>query len=277
MPVTLHLNLNDTFNSSDSILTKYSENVYSLKINAKKGCVNGFFEPISQIKFKQNNIMHTATLYYDGIYYIELENENSIYKKKIIDAENVILKAENINDNSFLAVYGNVKNKKYCLFFGYDEDYKILGEYYADNVVIDKDITLTLELNDMCQNTQEIKLEYDGNVLTQKEKKVTAKKSVKNIDKLIPFYFLEAIKAENFDMAKSLLHKENYKDVEAVQFINFFGDFDIVLQNSYEKKYVKYVAIRKKISDCYYELKYYDFVICDGIIENIIELQNKWY
>ncbi len=271
LPIAVKFSPDEDFGCQDAVITKYSENVFCLKLMPKKYSLDGFFKPVSQIRYRQG-VTHTATLYYNGIYYIELENENSIYKRKIEEeTENVTIKAESAGGGNFAAVYGQAGGKKYCLFFGCGEDYNETL-YYADSCIIDKDITLKISCNDMCKNTKEIILSFDGKTFSEKSKKVTASLPVKNIDRLIPYYFLEAVLAENYELAISLLDNNSYGNTQAMQLKNFFGDYCEVLQNRYESAFAKYPAVKHKINDRLYRLKYYDFVVKDGLIENILEI-----
>lgn len=125
----------------------------------------------------------------------------------------------------------------------------------------------------MRRSTEEITLSFDGKYFTQKDKKVTASLPVKKIPLLIPYYFLEAVQYENYNDAIELLDKNNYDKIEPIQLKNFFGSFTDVLQNPYHRELAPFAAIKQKVSDSLYQLKYYNFEIKDGKIENITELK----
>lgn len=276
MPATIKFSAGDPlFSSNCADLIKYSDNTYLIELKAKSSGLYGFFEPVSQIKFKQANIIHTVTLFFDGIYYIELENENSILKKKLPDGlKDVTLAAETVNTNSLAAIYAKADGKKYCLLIGYNYDYKILGEYYADNVKTeDKKLVITRSFNDMCRHNEELFLDYDGTSLKTADRKIKIIKPPVKKDKLIPYYFLEALMSEFYDEALKMLEPNHYKDITSVQLKNFFDNFYDITQNHYEEKYAEYVALKQKVSDSYYELKYYNFVVKDGLIENIMSVE----
>lgn len=233
------------------------------------------FEPVKQIKYKQGNIMHTATLFFDNLYYIELENEDSIIKRRIDgNITDVTLFAENINGSSFAAVYGKCRDKKYNLFIGYDEDYKILGEYYLNSSKIEKNkLILNKTYNDMCRHSEEIYIDYDGKNFKETEKKKSVLKPIRQNNKLLPYYFTEAVLSKNYGEAIIMLDKNSYKDITDIQLENFFGDFSDILQNIYDEKYAGYIAIKKHIAKSFYELKYYDFKIKEGLIDNILGVE----
>lgn len=275
MPATVKFcGFESEFSSNCADLTKYSENTFLLQFYSNSSAIHGFFEPVEQIVYKQKNVLHTVTLYRDGFYYIELENENSIYKKKIKDGiKEIKIVAETINGNPLAAVYGKSEDKKYCLYIGFDDDYKILGEYFADSSKIeDKKLVVNQTYNDMCRHTEELFIDFDGKTFSVSQKKNSALKPVSKKDKLIPYYFLEAIASDNLDEAITFLDNKFYQDVTPVQLKNFFESFCEITQNYYDKKYAGYVALKHKTAPSYYELKYYKFVVKDCLIENIITI-----
>jgi hypothetical protein len=253
-------------------VTELCEDVYFLEFHSRYHCLSGFFEPKSQVSFRQGSLYHTATLLYDGIYYIEVESNEYLFKRKIdAELENARIAVENIGGNSLLALYGDLKGKKYCLFIGYDEDYKVLLEERADQVAIEGGfLSLVKEHVNMLRHREEAKYRFDGKKLTLAERKIAPQKKLVKKDRLLPWYFLECVMAGDFDTAISLLAKENYEGIEAVQLENFFGEFDDVLQNIYDERYAPYVGVREKVSPCYAKVAYYRFDIKEGFIENIL-------
>lgn len=253
-------------------ITRFSEDVYRLRFHPRYHSISGYLEPKSQVSFRQGGLYHTATLLYDGIYYIEIECSDCLFKRRIdAELENARIAAETIGGNSLLALYGDLEGKKYCLFIGYDDDYKVLLEERADKAAIEGGhLLLVKEHVNMLRHREEAKYSFDGKKFTLAERKIVPQKKLLKKERLLPWYFLECVLAKDFDTALTLLSKENYEGIEAVQLENFFGDFDEVLQNIYDERYASLVGVREKISPCYSKVAYYRFDIRNGFIENIL-------
>lgn len=256
-------------------VTKYSDDVFALEFQPRFHGLNGFFEPVSQISYKQGGLYHTATLLHDGIYYIELENSECLFKKMIgAELENVRLSAENMGENALFALHGELRGKKRCLFIGYDDDYKVLIDDFIDGAAIENGhLVIKKDHVNMLRHSEEAKYSFDGKKLSLAEKKISPQKNLLKKEKLLPWYFLECVAAGDFETAISLLSKENYDVIEAAQLKNFFGEFDLILQNVYDERYAHCVGVRERVSPCFNKVSYYDFSIKDGHIDNIISVR----
>lgn len=261
------------FDSPLARVTKYSENVYMLEFINKKAAVEGFFQPVSQIQFKQKGIEHIITLYYDGFYYAQFENEHTVINKKInCEAENLSLSVINLKDNNIAAIKGGANGKIYCQLVACGEDYSF-KEFYADSIEVkDGFIVIQNNLEDMAKHSRMTKLDYDGANFIIAEEKTEALLPLCKNEMLIPYYFLEAVLAEDYQQAVKLLNENNYKDITHGQLKSFFGEFTDVAQNSYESRFAKYPAVIRRRTDSFYTLSYYDFSVKDGLIENIVSV-----
>lgn len=243
-----------------------------LEFILKKAVQDGFFTPVSQLSYKQKGVSHTATLYCDGVYFVQIESENAVANKKICDlAGDLTLSAAQFKGETAAAVKGRVCGKKYCLYAAFNGDDYIFEEITADTIEEKEgQILVTDNLRDMACRLCQTKIEYDGTKFTAAEKKLTAQKPHCANDKLLPYYFLEAVLCGDFPEAIKFLSETNYKDITPLQLKNFFGGFTEIVQNRYESALAKYPAVARRQTDSFYVVEYYEFIIKDGLIENII-------
>jgi hypothetical protein len=266
--------LNASFDSPQAKLTKFSENAYLLEFILKKVPAEGFFSPVSQLCYKQKGLSHTLTLFFDGFYYAQFENDSILTNKKIYDfAENVTLSTVNLNGETIASVKGRANGKKYCLLAAFNGEDYVFEEIFADIIEENEGrLSISDSLGDMACRLCRRGIEYDGTKFITTEKKFTPQKPFGGAEKLLPYYFLEAVLYKDFPEAIKYLSETNYKDVTAQQLKNFFGDFTEVTQNRYEGSLAKYPAVIRRQTDSFFVASYYDFVIKDGLIENIISV-----
>lgn len=258
-------------------ITKLSPDTYAVSFIPVRHADSGVFKPIQQLMFKQFGLDHTATLHSDGIYYVELECDDCIIKKHIdLPLSDVSIAAVSLNGHSTVCLQGQIfTGKNYALFLGFDgEDYRVLGEYRCAGYTVEgNNLTVTVPYGDMAQHSDKIFFTYDGRQLSEaKREKLTGKKLAKLSDRLIPYAFLEAVRSENAAEALALLSPESFGGAEFIQLQNYFGDFYDITQNYYGGEYSDYVAIKVKLDASFYALKYYSFVIKNGLIDNIIAI-----
>ena len=225
----------------------------------------GFFSPVSQLCYKQKGLSHTLTLFFDGFYYAQFENDSILTNKKIYDfAENVTLSTVNLNGETIASVKGRANGKKYCLLAAFNGEDYVFEEIFADIIEENEGrLSISDSLGDMACRLCRRGIEYDGTKFITTEKKFTPQKPFGGAEKLLPYYFLEAVLYKDFPEAIKYLSETNYKDVTAQQLKNFFGDFTEVTQNRYEGSLAKYPAVIRRQTDSFCGI-ILRFVIKDG-------------
>lgn len=114
--------------------------------------------------------------------------------------------------------------------------------------------------------------EYGSNLVGKYKLAKMDDKIFSQIDeKLVPYYFLDAVRVKDFDLAKSFLSPALSNVLDNNHLEKFFGDFKNFGQNLGEKIFPEDIAIFYEENDIQVA-KLFHFELKDGKIENIAEL-----
>lgn len=256
---------------------RYSGSTYVLQLSAQLIAATGIFQPLEQVLFEQSGLLHTATLYSDGISYLELECQDWLTKKPLdftLCAPKLI--PVNLSGNSFLLLTGVQRDGGNCIYaycFNGSEyvTLKLCGS--GDFKLQDDTLIITSSHNTIMRHNTVSTYIYKDNALVLKGPPAVSASVLQKTDaRLIPYVFLEAVMTDSREEAIGYLDKKQYADIEFIQLQNYLGEFDAVVHNIFDSGYIDCAGIIKRAGNNYYTAEYYKFDVFDAAIQNITEV-----
>jgi hypothetical protein len=226
----------------------YPNNNYELILNKNLIYNHELPKVLSQTSYNIKNFSHTATVFYDGINQLTIEDRGLLFTHKIKE-DLITAEIEKIKNSQVIMLEAKTKaNKLYCLVLTFNNSkYEVLKECLANKIEKgNKTITFLTHLNDMgghgfveeCELTQEkLNIKEDYVVYLNDKAKTT------NLPELVPYAFLEAVKCKNFVLARNYLQKELSDSLQDEHLIAYFGDFVEVKPALYEKAATNKLAL----------------------------------
>lgn len=222
-------------------VTDFKNKHYELLFLKNQVTFHDTLEVLKQTTYSILSASHTATLFYDGIYQVSIQDKELIFTHNI-DAcikNGTIAKIKN---KDVIVIKANTKwNETYILILGYHNNaYTILKEGIVNKIEYGADtLTLLTKQKDMAGHGIVEAFKIEGHNLTLEETYVVytqEKPKITTIKELIPFAFLEAVKVKNYSLAREYLTQELNASLQEEHFNAYFGDYEEVVSAKYEEE-----------------------------------------
>ena len=246
------------------------ENLVEIKLKEK---FIDAYEPatvLNQQSFNYKSKIHTVTVYKDNKFRVSIEHNDKYLNHTIAEISEPSIN----NYGSTFLISGKADDKIYLLIILSDaetEDYKIIFENYVTSFKVSENgIHCYNELGGMLGTVMERVYRYDGKNYKLIEKNYKYRSPHNYPIALYPQLFLQAVKDEDFKLARSLVTEDLTDNIESVK--NYLGTFDII--DPENKPLESFAEILTKINNVYYK-RFVDFQFENNKISNIIKRDRK--
>jgi hypothetical protein len=194
---------------------------------------------------------HTATIFFDGIYQISIQEKDLLFAKEIEhQIDHISIEKIKNKEVIILEAKTNTLEDYYLILLYKNNAYEIVTEGLFEKIEYSADSLTTLQKqNDMAGHAKVVEYELKNDAVIVKDNYTVYKNEkpkTTNLKELIPFAFLEAIKVHNFSLARSYLTDELNKQLEDEHLLAYFGEFvDIVPVDYYENSDNKIAIIHQ--------------------------------
>lgn len=207
--------------SSPNLLIIRHKNCLILKFCPSKKPV--FSDCYYQQNVKVENTVHILSCKADRIHKITIETQNEIITLPLpAQPHDICFKASKISEGQLLLIRAKLNNKTYLAILHYNDDYTLIMCLVCDKLsVAEGKITVEDYLHDCLQRKCVRVLKFCNNAFIEESRHFEYDCYINYPDELIPYVFLESLKAKDDDMISRYL-SPSMRDFDCY---GFFGDF----------------------------------------------------
>ena len=165
------------------------------------------------------NIKYTISCYEDRIKIFSSKGEY-VYETNIVSASSFVVE-NNIN------ILCNHKNGKTLVVFNVSNN--VFSQVDGDKIEIDgNNIKTQQNIDDMAKHIKVCSFVQEADITIKENSLYTQNPQIKNANNklLVPYNFFEAIKVQDFNLAKTYLDSNLKENLTEEQLLNYFGNFE---------------------------------------------------
>lgn len=219
-------------------VTSYPNSNYAITLNPNLISTYQSMKVLAQKSFSIKNTTHTATCYFDGLNQILIES-GSLLLTKSVEHNLTSCEINKIKGSNVIVFSADTLNGDlYVLIASYnDGKYDIIKEGLFNKLEVEeKEITLLKKAKDIAGSAMVTEIEIDNDKINEKENYtvyLNEKPKEVSVLELIPIAFLQAVKLNNIELAKSYLSEELKAKLSLQHLKSYFGDFKEVSTEIY--------------------------------------------